>query len=183
MKEYDAIFVVEGKNDVQRLSKLIKADFFITGGLNVPEELLTTLKELSKKKEIVVFTDPDSPGNRIRHKITEAVPSARQVFLSKEDALGKKKVGVEHANDEAILRAIEHMTPAKRSENTLSMSEYRKYGLSGEKNSRQRRLKLSKVFHIGYADAKTFYKWLNLAGITAEDLERECAHEDEKRNG
>lgn len=178
MKEYDCVFVVEGRHDAIRLKNLVKAEVFVTDGLNVPEDLLATLKELSKSKEIVVFTDPDSPGNRIRQKIAQEIPGVRHAFVSKEDALGKHKVGVEHATDETILEALEHITPSKMKEDTLTYGEYLRLGLTGDRGSRERRLKLSKVLHIGYADAKVFFRYLNLIGVSAEDLERMLKDEE-----
>ena len=171
MKEYDAIFVVEGKNDVQRLSKLIKADFFITGGLNVPEELLTTLKELSKKKEIVVFTDPDSPGNRIRNEINRAVPGCLNAFIDKKAARTDHKVGIEHAAKEDLEQSLANLIIYEdRPQETISANDLYELGLTGSKDSAKLREKVGNALHIGFGNAKTMLRRLNCLGITKEEL-------------
>lgn len=171
-RKYDGLIVVEGKNDKLRLEKLVDADILITEGLKCSEDTISTIRQASKTREILVFTDPDSPGNRIRARILREVPQAKQAFVQKKDAIGKSKVGVEHAGDEAILEALDHLTPGKGNPETLSFADYLDLGLSGQPSSRKRRRKAAEALHIGMADGKTFYKWLNLAGVKKEDLER-----------
>ena len=171
-KKLDAVFVVEGKNDALRLSRLYEADMIITGGLACPPETLATIARAAQNREIIIFTDPDSPGNRIRQKILQAAPNARQAFIPKEKALGRNKVGVEHASDETLREAIDHLCEGGTREPSLSYSDYVALGFTGQKNSAELRRKAAEALHLGFASGKTFYKWLNMAGVTKEELER-----------
>lgn len=172
-RKYDGLVVVEGKNDVLRLSRYLDADFIITGGLKCSPETIDTIREASRTREILIFTDPDSPGNRIRAKILKEVPEAKQAFLQKKDAIGrrhgKSKVGVEHADDTSILQALEHLTPGQGNPETLSWSEYVDLGLTGTRDAKQRRALLAQKLHIGFADGKTFFHRLNLIGVTKDE--------------
>ena len=172
MKKIDAVIVVEGKNDIHRLKQVIDADMICTYGLSMPKEVLDTIVRLSKTRDIIIFTDPDSPGNRIRHRIQELVPNAKHLFLQTKQARGKNKVGIEHASLEDILEAFNFISEGKPQENSLSWNEFIELGLSGRIDSKERRNVLAEQLHIGQANAKTFYHRLNMIHATYEQLER-----------
>lgn len=172
MKKIDAVIVVEGKNDIHRLKQVIDADMICTNGLQMSKDILQTIKEISKTRQIIIFTDPDSPGNRIRHKIQQLVPSAHHLYLQPKQARTKRKVGIEHASLEDILEAFNYISEGKPEENTLSWQEYLQLGLTGREDSKERRNVLAEKLHIGQANAKTFYNRLNMIHVKFEDLER-----------
>ena len=60
------VLVVEGNMDKQLLEQYIDGDILITNGSAVSDEFISMLKELSKTRKIIVFTDPDFPGKQIR---------------------------------------------------------------------------------------------------------------------
>ena len=173
MKEkINEVLVVEGKNDAIRLREIYEAEIVITGGLACPQSMIDLLAAISKNRDIIVFTDPDSPGNRIRHKILQQIPGAKQAFIAKKDALGRNKVGVEHAKDEVIKEALSNLVSGDTGEESLSYDDYLSLGLSGEPDSGKKREKVAAELKIGYGNGKTFYHWLNLVKATREDLER-----------
>ena len=172
MKKIDAVIVVEGKNDIHRLKQVIDADMLCTNGLNMPKTVLDTIVELSKTRQIIIFTDPDSPGNRIRHRIQQLVPNACHLYLQPKQARTKRKVGVEHASLEDILEAFNYISEGIPQENSLSWNEFIELGLSGRVDSKERRNVLAEQLHIGQANAKTFYHRLNMIHATYEQLER-----------
>ena len=59
---YPAIIVVEGASDKTLLESFLDAQIITTNGSDVPYETIGFLKEAKKLHEIVVLTDPDSPG-------------------------------------------------------------------------------------------------------------------------
>ena len=173
MKEkINEVLVVEGKNDAIRLRKLYDAEIIITGGLSCPQSTIDLLVAISKSRDLIIFTDPDSPGNRIRHKILQQIPSAKQAFIAKKDALGHNKVGVEHAKDEVLREALNNLVSGNTDEESLSYGDYLSLGLAGEIDSAQKREIVAEELKIGYGNGKTFYHWLNLVKVTKEDLER-----------
>ncbi|MBQ1385616.1 MAG: ribonuclease M5 [Erysipelotrichales bacterium] len=172
------VIIVEGKNDTRRLQMFFNVDTIETDGYRLRPETLDLIREANIRRGAIVFTDPDTPGENLRRRINDAVPGLKNAFLLKKDARTRRKVGVEHATDETILEALEHITPSKMKEDTLTYGEYLRLGLTGDRGSRERRLKLSKVLHIGYADAKVFFRYLNLIGVSGEDLERMLKDEE-----
>ena len=82
-KTLDAILVVEGKTDVAFLSNYIDAEFVITNGSDVPPKTIEYLKEASKNREIIVLTDPDFPGKKIRDTLDKEIPNLKHCFIDK----------------------------------------------------------------------------------------------------
>ena len=106
---YKEIIVVEGKNDASKLKSIFpEIECFITNGSAVLEHI-EELVELSKTRELILFLDPDYPGERIRNLITQRI-DCKQAFIKKSNAISKnnKKVGVEHASKEDIIEALEN---------------------------------------------------------------------------
>ena len=118
--KFNEIVVVEGLHDLERLKSIYEdIDVLITNGSEI-EENLPTIIEASKKRDIILFLDPDYPGERIRKKITEVIPNAKHAFLKKDLAISKnkKKVGIEHAKKEDIIDALNNvLTPSKNRKN------------------------------------------------------------------
>ncbi len=83
MRKIKELIVVEGKHDKDRLDKIVEADILCTGGLALNEQQLDVIEQASKVRGVIVMTDPDNPGKRIRDKINERVKTAKQVFLPK----------------------------------------------------------------------------------------------------
>ena len=124
------------------------------------------------KHRIIIFTDPDSPGEKIRSIITNAVPNASQAFLRKKECISnnKKKVGIEHASIEAIKEALGEIYTPTDLKDTISLLDLYELGLNGYKDSRVLRDKISDILNIGKPNAKTFLKRLNLLQITKKEL-------------
>ena len=65
-KQFNAVVVVEGKDDTIRLKQFFPGiETIETNGSDVPPVVLTELKELSKNSEIIVLTDPELNGEII----------------------------------------------------------------------------------------------------------------------
>jgi len=169
------IIVVEGTHDESRIKKLYPlANFVVTNGSEISNETLELIKELSKKNNIIIFTDPDYPGERIRKKIEEIVPNALHAFIRKKDSISnnKKKVGVEHASLDSIKEALENVyTYNPNNVNLVTNNDLYELGLTGFSNSKILRDKVSEILNIGKPNSKTFLKRINLIGITKEKLE------------
>ena len=82
-----------------------------TRGSAINEDDLERIDKLNELRGVIVFTDPDYNGERIRKIIMEAVPTAKHAFLNRGEASPKSKtrgrsLGVEHANFEDIQKAL-----------------------------------------------------------------------------
>ena len=173
----NSVIVVEGIHDEMKIKSVYPdANVVITNGSEISQITLDLIKKLSETNEIIIFTDPDSPGEDIRKRITEVVPNAKQAFLRKKDAISKnkKKVGIEHATKEIIMDSLENVYTFTESNNNVTMADLFNLGLNGSANSQMLRDKISEYLNIGKPNAKTFLKRINLIQISFEELKELC---------
>ena len=127
--------------------------------------------EAKKTRGVIVFTDPDSPGNRIRHAVNQSVGGCKNAFVMKKDARTDKKVGVEHATYEILKEALENVVSFDEDDCCqLTMNDMIELGLSGSDNSSALRDAIGEHFHIGSGNAKTMLRRINFSKITKEEL-------------
>ena len=175
MKEkIDALIVVEGKSDVAYLSNYFDGEFVTTNGSDVPEETIKYLKEAKANgKNVVVLTDPDAPGKRIRDVLDQNIPGLSHSFIEKKFAIKNGKVGVAECDIDEVKRALKNQYQNKTTIKThICMDELYDLGLTGCRESEELRNKVSSKSSLGYVNAKTLLKRLNSLGITREQLEK-----------
>lgn len=85
------IIVVEGKDDTVAIKRAVDADTIETNGSAIGEHVIEQVKLAQQKRGVIILTDPDYPGERIRKIISEMVPGCKHAFLPKEEALAKRK--------------------------------------------------------------------------------------------
>lgn len=165
------VLVVEGKMDVVAIDKAVEADCIITEGFNLKPKALDSIEKAYKKRGIIIMTDPDSAGERIRRFLTKRFPDAKHAFIPKEDATANNDIGIEQASPEAIRTALAKVrTMDWEPTNNFSGADLLKAGISGSPAAGEKRAKLGAVLGIGYANAKTFLHRLNNYGITREEF-------------
>ena len=164
------VIVVEGKNDTKRLKEFFDVETIETHGLGLNKETIDYIKEVNNKRGIILFLDPDSPGEKIRNRLNNEIPDLKNAFVMKADARTSKKVGIEHASKEVLQEALDNLLTYTDKTNTISEEEFYLLGLNGETDSALKREKVSKYFHIGKCNSKTMFKRLNMLGITYEDI-------------
>ena len=163
------VIVVEGKNDKNKLENIFKETFIIiTNGSEISKETLNTIKEMSASNEIVLCLDPDGPGERIRKKIMEYVPTCSNVYAVKEKAISKnkRKVGIEHMSKEDIIELFSNVHKSFNNGN-IKFNEIYELGLA---SSREKRRNLCTKLNISYCNAKQLLKRLNAMGIDIEKV-------------
>ncbi len=168
------IIVVEGYHDEAKIKAVYpNLDVVVTNGSEISKETLNLIKKLSEDNEIVIFTDPDYPGERIRKKILEVAPNAKQLFLRKKDCISynNKKVGIEHASKELIKEALDSILIVNKNENYLDMNDLFDLGLIGSNNSAIIREKLADYLNLGKPNGKTILKRLNILGLKKDEVE------------
>ncbi len=179
-----SLIVVEGIHDEERIKKIYNDAFVITtNGSEISKMTLDMLKNYAENYNILVFTDPDYPGERIRAKIHEAVPSAIDLFLPKKPCISKnkKKVGIEHAPGELIKEALDtYMFGYEKLSSDITYDFLLDLGLVGNKNSNILRGKVSNRLNIGNPNAKTFLKRVNALGISKKEIEHIIGELDEE---
>mgnify|MGYP001759388682 FL=1 len=59
LKHIDDVIVVEGKDDVAAIKRACDCQIITTHGFGYGYKLINQLKEVSKRKRIIIFTDSD----------------------------------------------------------------------------------------------------------------------------
>lgn len=166
------VLVVEGKMDTVAVKKAVDADTIETGGFTLAPYTLALIEAAYKKRGIIIMTDPDGAGERIRKFLTERFPKAGQAFVPKAEALAHHDVGIEQAQPQAIRKALskvrfQEMEPRKEfSSRDLFVS-----GLSGSPEAAARRDRLGAILGIGYGNVKQLVYRLNNYGVTREEFQ------------
>ncbi|KXT85338.1 ribonuclease M5 [Streptococcus panodentis] len=172
------VLVVEGKDDTANLRRFYEVDTYETRGSAINEEDLERIDKLNALRGVIVFTDPDYNGERIRRIIMEAVPTAKHAFLRRGEAAPKSKskgrsLGVEHASFEDLQAALSGVVGHFDDEENfdISKSDLLRLGLLMASDSRQRREFLGEELRIGYSNGKQLLKRLELFGVTLAEVE------------
>lgn len=180
MKE---IVVVEGRDDTRRLKEIFKdIDTIETNGSAIDEETLQLIEKAHAHRGVIVLTDPDFPGEKIRKTITQRIPTVKHAFITVSEASPKHKgsLGVEHAKKEAIMRAFEQVKSVQ--DDTQGLSDITKsfltqMGLIGGAQSSMLRDKLSEKLGIGHVNGKQLEKRLKMFGLTQQDVYNALSNE------
>lgn len=164
--------VVEGKDDITNVKKAIDCELIATNGLAFKKDLIEKLKEINKRCGIIIFTDPDFAGKKIRSKIAKEIPDAKHAYLDRKKAIKNGDLGVENASKEDIIEALTKahaIVVEKREEFTIK--DLLNNDLTLSKASRQRREKLGDILSIGYFNSKQLLSKLNSFNISREEFE------------
>lgn len=165
------VIVVEGSHDAAAVKRAVEAEVIITHGFSLPEETLQRIRLAQERRGVIVFTDPDGAGERIRTRISKAVPGCRHAFLSRDDAEAKGDIGIENASPEAIRNALDRARVQNMRESAIfSMEDLLEHGLVGNPDSARLRARLGEILGVGYTNAKQFLHRLNNYGISREEF-------------
>lgn len=175
------IIVVEGKNDTNKIKQAVDADTIETNGSAINEETIQLIKHAQRKRGVIIFTDPDYPGERIRKIIHQHVPGCKHAFLPKSVAQSKtkSKIGIEHASISAIqnaLRRTKEEIVSKTFSSDITKMDLIALGLIGKRDSKRRREQLGNLLSIGYTNSKQLLKRLELFQISKEELNEAMQH-------
>ena len=165
------VLVVEGKMDTVAIRRALEADTIETGGFTLAPYTLRQIEAAYKKRGIIILTDPDGAGERIRKFLTERFPGAGQAFIPKVQATANNDVGVEQAQPDAILAALSKVRHHEyRPQAEFSHMDLFKYDLNGSPSAAARRDALGAELGIGYGNAKRFLERLNHYGVSREEF-------------
>lgn len=147
--------IVEGKYDRLRLISVIDAHIITTDGFGIfnKKEKTALLRALAKAGQVIVLTDSDGAGKLIRSHISGCLPADKIINLYTPEIFGKEKrkaepsaegkLGVEGMERELLYKLFLPYTDenagARGLENPLSKTDFYEDGLSGGKDSSDRR--------------------------------------------
>ncbi|MFC4777173.1 ribonuclease M5 [Paenibacillus sp. GCM10023252] len=165
------IIVVEGKDDTTAIKRAVEADTIETNGSAIGEDVLRRIELAQQRRGIIIFTDPDHAGERIRKIVARRVPGCKHAFLPQEQALYKGDIGVENASPEAIRQALlDVRTEAPEGSGDITWEHLMDAGLIVHPQAADRRLRMGKLLGIGYANGKQFYKRCTSFRISKEEF-------------
>jgi len=158
MYTVDEAIIVEGVYDKIKLSRFIDAVILTTGGFTVYRsgDMIKTLQRLAETTGIVILTDSDSAGFRIRSFIKQSVRGGRVLHAYVPDIHGKEKrkreagkeglLGVEGMSEDVILDALRKAgatvngsAQARKPEKAITKADMMRLGLSGGAGSAELR--------------------------------------------
>ncbi len=150
--------LVEGKYDKITLSQIFDTAIFITDGFGIygDKKKIAMLKAIAEKNGIIVLTDSDSAGFRIRTYISQCFGNVNinHAYIPEIEGKEKRKdspskeglLGVEGIKKDLLIKAICDVTTSVSVKNEDKITKIFLYevGLSGGKNSGILRKKLLK---------------------------------------
>ncbi len=165
------VIVVEGRDDVDAVKKALDAEIIAVGGFGINAKVIDRIKEAQKRKGVIVLTDPDFAGEKIRRIISKRVEGIKHAYISKEDGLKDGDIGVENACPEVILKALETAKiTVEEKRNFFTMQDMFYFKLTNDSTSKVRRSMLGKILGIGYCNTAQMISRLNNYGITKEEF-------------
>ena len=142
------VLIVEGKYDAARLSHLTDAMILLTDGFGIysDKKRQQLFKALAQKNGLILLTDSDAAGFRIRNYITNLVGEKNVVQAYVPAIHGKEKrkeqpgkeglLGVEGVDDTLVRKALLDALGAEAGQQPA------RPGLSGKPGSAERKAKL-----------------------------------------
>ena len=177
------VIIVEGKNDTAQLKRAVECDTIETNGSAINASTLQRIRFAHERRGVIVFTDADYPGEKIRKKIMEVVSDCKHAYISSEysQSSNKKKVGIEHASIEAIRMALSSARQMEESQLVFTARELIDYGLLSGANAHHKRKLLGDRLGIGHSNGKQLLQKLHMFRISREEFEQaiESIQEDE----
>jgi ribonuclease M5 len=165
------VIVVEGKNDAAAVRRAVEAEVIVTGGFSLNGRVWEKIAVAYAKRGIIILTDPDQAGERIRKTLSARFPAASHAFVAKEAAESGGDIGVENASPETIRAALSktrgHVLAPRRE---FTAEDMFAAGLSGDAGAALRRARMGAALGIGYANAKNFLYRLNAYGVSREEF-------------
>lgn len=154
--------VVEGIYDKIKLSEIIDSLIFVTDGFSFfnNKKAQKTLISLAEKTGIVILTDSDSAGLKIRNFVKQLLPKEQVKHAYIPEICGKERrkttpskeglLGVEGVSSEIILKALTDSgcslsgnSEKKPKSRLITKADFYALGLSGRDNSVFKRQALS----------------------------------------
>ncbi len=157
--------VVEGKFDKIRLKKITDAPIIVTGGfaLYKDKKIINSICSAARETGIIILTDSDGAGFRIRNYIKQCVgdrgkvlnayiPSLEGKEKRKETAGKEGLLGVEGMTEEVLENILKDITDVLinpvENEKALTKAMLYEDGLAGKENSAELRKKLSRELSL-----------------------------------
>ncbi|MCL2320753.1 MAG: ribonuclease M5 [Oscillospiraceae bacterium] len=167
------IVVVEGRDDATNVKKAIDAEVISVGGFGINKKVIDLIIEAQNRCGVIVLTDPDYAGDKIRSIISKRVKGIKHAYINREDAVKDGNVGVENAKSEAIIKALKNAKACLvDATNEFTINDLIDDGLSISEKAQEKRSELGKILGIGSCNSKQFINRLNKFGISRDEYSK-----------
>lgn len=157
--------IVEGKYDKARLSGIIDALIITTDGFGIfnSKEKQVFIKKTATEKGIIILTDSDSAGFKIRNFLKNIVPEDKIIHAYIPDIYGKEKrktepskegkLGVEGISNDILENSLLKTglfdeKPDTSQKREITVADMFSLGLTGQPNSAEKRRQLLVSFGL-----------------------------------
>jgi len=165
------VIVVEGRDDITAVKRAVDAEVIAVGGFGINKKVIDRIKEAQKRQGVIVLTDPDFAGEKIRKIISKRVFGIKHAYISQKEGLRDGDIGVENASPETIIKALKSTKcEIKERREEFHTNDMVINKLTGNQNSKERRDRLGNILGIGYCNTSQFITRLNNYGVTREEF-------------
>lgn len=172
------VYVVEGITDEDKLKKLGAKYVVITGGKFIRPEITSFLENVSKKRKLIILTDPDTPGKNIAQYLKSKIDNCTILRAKQSLAHKGKKIGIAQMSLDNIKIILEEYLNHDSiiNENEITPSDFVSLGLIGE-GGKKERYKLINKYSIPFTSGKKVIDAVNMLSLTLEDIKKDIENE------
>lgn len=161
--------IVEGRDDTAAVKRGVDCHTIETHGFGISKSTFEAIEKAYNTIGIIILTDPDFAGEKIRKRLFEKFPKAKNAYVSRLDAVNGKNVGIENAQPQDIVSALKKARASlcdcsceiDSLTEPYTSQELAEHSLIGDDKSKERRQKLGRILGIGYANGAGFVDKLN----------------------
>lgn len=154
--------IVEGKFDKEKLKTITDAPIICTGGFSLytNKNIVNSIRRMAEKTGVIILTDSDSAGFRIRNYIKQCVgnrgvvkhayiPSLKGKERRKEKSGKEGLLGVEGMTEELLSEILKNVTEVaectkREKDEIITKSTFFDDGFSGKEDSCEKRKLLAR---------------------------------------
>ncbi|WP_339020884.1 ribonuclease M5 [Spiroplasma endosymbiont of Atherix ibis] len=167
------VVIVEGSTDTAKLKKIFgnnNIDTIETNGTALSKNTLNLIFDVNKTRGVIIFTDPDGPGLRIRDIINTYLDfKCFNAFINKKLINNSKKIGIAEANEENIREALSNLIVFDSSTLSITWEEF----LNNNFFKPEFRKKIAEKYKWSEKiNSKILFKWINLINLNVEDIKK-----------
>lgn len=165
------VIVVEGRDDEAAVKAAVEAETIATHGYGISKSTWDLLAKAYRERGLIIFTDPDFAGEKIRTRVAQKFPKSKHAYLPREQAESSGDIGIENGSPQHIQEALKKSRCTSHVNTILfHQEEMMTYGLTGVADAARNRDMLGKALGIGYGNAKVFLNRLNQYGVTRQEF-------------
>jgi ribonuclease M5 len=151
------VIVVEGRDDITAVKRAVDAEVIAVGGFGINKNVIERIREAQKRQGVIILTDPDFAGEKIRKIISKRVQGIKHAYISKDEGYKSGDIGVENAKPETIIKALNSAKcEIKEKKQNFTTKDLISFDLLGNDKAKIKRDMLGKELRIGYCNASQF---------------------------